>query len=41
MRFVLRRSVRLIDEYLHLVKRYFKDRDAVREYLRSKGIRVA
>jgi len=41
MRIVLRRGARLINEYVRLVERYFKDRHAVREYLRSKGIRVA
>ena len=41
MRLVLRRSLRLIDEYLRLVDRYFKDPEAVRAYLDGKGIKVA
>lgn len=41
MRLVLRRSVRLIDEYMRLVESYFKDRDAVQQYLRSRGVKLA
>ena len=41
MRFVTGRSFRLIDEYLRLVNAYFKDREAVRTYLHSRGILVA
>lgn len=41
MRLVLGRSLRLIDEYLCLVKRYFKDRETIREYLNSRGHQVA
>jgi len=41
MRLVSGRSFRLIDEYLRLVNAYFKDREAVRTYLHSRGIKVA
>jgi len=41
MRLVTGRGVRLIDEYLRLVNAYFKDREAVRTYLHSRGILVA
>jgi hypothetical protein len=41
MRLILGRGLRLIDEYLSLVEAYFKDRNAVQEYLRSRNIKLA
>jgi len=41
MRFLTGRSRALIDQYLRLVNVYFKDRDAVRTYLHSRGVLVA
>jgi len=41
MRLVLRRSRRLIEEYLRLVQAYFKDRKAIQDYLRSRNIKFA